>query len=230
METTRNQITPTPGKLAYDAYCSKRQWKSFNGQPLPQFDAQSLELKEAWEAGATATRAPLAKLLYEARHAIARLLVTYRDRLFGNWYEFTAKDTGLELDEIGFIKGPYKHDEADSPAGQREIQRLANGEKDTTTDVPHRSAPEPLPRKTAVADIKVEVKKLEIKSGDILVITVPEDQKMYRQKILEETCRQLSRTYSDLHVFVVTDRFSFERNSEVIVEAIKKSPANPKTT
>ena len=41
-------------RIAYNAYCEKRQWKSVRGDPLPTFDAQSLELKEAWQAAADA--------------------------------------------------------------------------------------------------------------------------------------------------------------------------------
>lgn len=42
------------GKLAYDAYCANRGWKSVRGEPLPQFDQQSPELQAAWEEAANA--------------------------------------------------------------------------------------------------------------------------------------------------------------------------------
>lgn len=42
--------------------------------------------------------------LSNTRIAVKRLLVVYRSRLKGNWYEETAKRAGLELDEIGAIK------------------------------------------------------------------------------------------------------------------------------
>ncbi len=43
---------------------------------------------------------------FRAQTAVKRLLVTYRNRLNGDWYEATALDCGLELDAIGFIKEP----------------------------------------------------------------------------------------------------------------------------
>ena len=42
------------GKIAYDAYCESRDWKSVRGEPLPQFDAQSPELQAAWRAAGNA--------------------------------------------------------------------------------------------------------------------------------------------------------------------------------
>lgn len=44
------------GKIAYEAYCKARNWKSFNGDPLPQFEAQSPELQEAWILAAAAVQ------------------------------------------------------------------------------------------------------------------------------------------------------------------------------
>ena len=41
-------------KLAYDAYCKKRDWKSIKGEPLPHFEQQSLELQDAWWEAAQA--------------------------------------------------------------------------------------------------------------------------------------------------------------------------------
>lgn len=46
----------TLGKIAYDAYCEARGWKSVRGEPLPQFGEQSPELQEAWEKAADAVR------------------------------------------------------------------------------------------------------------------------------------------------------------------------------
>lgn len=37
------------GRIAYDAYCAARNWKSIRGEPLPHFDQQTPELREAWE-------------------------------------------------------------------------------------------------------------------------------------------------------------------------------------
>jgi hypothetical protein len=40
------------GKIAYEAYCKSRNWKSIRGEPLPQFEAQAPEIQKAWqEAG-----------------------------------------------------------------------------------------------------------------------------------------------------------------------------------
>jgi hypothetical protein len=45
------------GKAAYDAYCAAREWKSFAGNPLPQFDRQTEPLQAAWILAAQAARA-----------------------------------------------------------------------------------------------------------------------------------------------------------------------------
>jgi len=47
-------------KVAYDAYCESRGWVSVRGDALPQFEAQSPELQEAW---ASAARAVVEKFL-----------------------------------------------------------------------------------------------------------------------------------------------------------------------
>ena len=44
------------GKIAYDAYCKSRNWKSVRGEQLPHFDAQSCELKDAWLEAAEAVK------------------------------------------------------------------------------------------------------------------------------------------------------------------------------
>lgn len=41
-------------RIAYDAYCKARDWKSVRGEPLPHFDQQSEELKVAWAVAAKA--------------------------------------------------------------------------------------------------------------------------------------------------------------------------------
>lgn len=46
----------TLGEIAYNAYCECREWKSVRGEPLPAFQAQSLELQEAWELAAQAVK------------------------------------------------------------------------------------------------------------------------------------------------------------------------------
>ena len=46
----------THAKMAYDAYCSCRGWKSISGDKLPQFEAQSKDLQDAWWEAANAVR------------------------------------------------------------------------------------------------------------------------------------------------------------------------------
>jgi hypothetical protein len=41
-------VNKTLGKIAYEAYCKARDWKSVKGEPLPHFEAQSPELQAAW--------------------------------------------------------------------------------------------------------------------------------------------------------------------------------------
>lgn len=83
------------------------------------------------ERYAHAVRLPLARDLYKTRHAIARLLITYRPHLGGTWYEDTAKDAGLELDGIGHIKNC--RDDLDCPPfnarGLQEVEELAKLKK-----------------------------------------------------------------------------------------------------
>jgi hypothetical protein len=42
------------GKIAYDAYGDSRGWTVFNGAPMPTWEAQSQELRDAWNAAAQA--------------------------------------------------------------------------------------------------------------------------------------------------------------------------------
>ena len=47
----------TLGEIAYKAYCSARNWKSFNNDPLPSFDemkSKNPEIALAWEKAANA--------------------------------------------------------------------------------------------------------------------------------------------------------------------------------
>lgn len=50
------------GEIAYNAYCSKRDWKSIRGEPLPAFLNQSKELQEAWIAAAKAVSDEISKI------------------------------------------------------------------------------------------------------------------------------------------------------------------------
>lgn len=47
-ESEGRHVNKTLGKIAYEAYCKSREWKSVRGEPLPQFEAQSSELQLAW--------------------------------------------------------------------------------------------------------------------------------------------------------------------------------------
>jgi hypothetical protein len=49
MKMTINDL----GKIAYDTYCQKVGWKSFRGEPLPEWKEVPPNIQEAWE-GATA--------------------------------------------------------------------------------------------------------------------------------------------------------------------------------
>lgn len=41
------------GKINYDAYCDTRDWKAFNGDPLPQWPNVLPEIKAGWMTAAT---------------------------------------------------------------------------------------------------------------------------------------------------------------------------------
>ena len=42
------------GKVAYDAYCEARHWKSFEGQPLPKWEDTRTDVKVGWMKSARA--------------------------------------------------------------------------------------------------------------------------------------------------------------------------------
>lgn len=112
----------TPGQLAFEAH--HQLLRDLN----PKTDAAAWSqiddgTKKAWEAAATAARMPLAAQLYSARNAISRLLITYRDRLLGTWYEDTAKASGINMDSIGFLEHTYSFE----PHEGRTILDIASG-------------------------------------------------------------------------------------------------------
>ena len=37
------------GKIAYDAYCGTRGWKSVKGEQLPPWESQAEDLRAGWE-------------------------------------------------------------------------------------------------------------------------------------------------------------------------------------
>lgn len=45
---------PTPGEVAYNAYCEARGWKSFAGDHLPPFEKVQPDIQAAWEAAGRA--------------------------------------------------------------------------------------------------------------------------------------------------------------------------------
>ena len=47
-------MTHTIGEIAYNAYGEVREWKVFSGDPMPNWEEQDAELKQAWEAAALA--------------------------------------------------------------------------------------------------------------------------------------------------------------------------------
>ncbi len=53
MNTTDTK-RPTLGEIAYNAYCKTRDWKSFKGDPLPQFPDSPKDIQEGWEIAAEA--------------------------------------------------------------------------------------------------------------------------------------------------------------------------------
>lgn len=67
---------------------------------------KSLSELEKQLAAVEKERDELADKYYQAQVSIKRLLVTYARHLNGNWYESTAKECGLEVDSIGFLKEP----------------------------------------------------------------------------------------------------------------------------
>ena len=44
------------GKVAYEAYCELRNWKSYDGKPLPQWPDVKADIQYGWIAAATAVR------------------------------------------------------------------------------------------------------------------------------------------------------------------------------
>ena len=48
---------PDLAAIAYNAYGKSRDWKVFDGSPMPRWEDQSDELKQAWDAAAQAVAA-----------------------------------------------------------------------------------------------------------------------------------------------------------------------------
>lgn len=44
------------GQVAYEAYCATRGWKSFNNEPLPQWNDVRQDIKDGWMTAARAVR------------------------------------------------------------------------------------------------------------------------------------------------------------------------------
>lgn len=45
---------PDLAKIAYEAYCVSREWKSFDGKPLPQWHDVNTDIRSAWDAATQA--------------------------------------------------------------------------------------------------------------------------------------------------------------------------------
>ena len=123
----KNSGTETPGELAYAAYAEHLQTLGVEVDE-PDFHSLSEDLKTMWNKVALAPSRPLAEKLFKARFAIARLLVTYRDRLQGDWYEATAKECGIALDAIGFIESDYRGSTTSEDRMRQKIEQIAKGE------------------------------------------------------------------------------------------------------
>jgi hypothetical protein len=54
---TEDKEPPSLGQVAYDTYCEFRGWMSVGGEELPEWDDQSEDLRESWEAAAAAVLA-----------------------------------------------------------------------------------------------------------------------------------------------------------------------------
>ena len=117
-----SETTKVPGQAAFEAH--REHFNIGLEKPLGDWESLRPEGKEHWAIIEKASRLPLAIQVYNARRSLARLLVTYRDRLLGDWYERSVEDAGMELDEIGFIKGPYMHEDVKSYQGRQEVEKI----------------------------------------------------------------------------------------------------------
>jgi hypothetical protein len=48
---------PSLAEAAYNAYCATRNWKSFDGKPLPQWPEVKPEIQAGWVAASNAVAA-----------------------------------------------------------------------------------------------------------------------------------------------------------------------------
>lgn len=87
------------GKFIQDRSCQRNEIKLLRAQ---------LAAANAKLADGQLDSERLADKFLKAQKAVQRILIAYRRHLMGDWYEATAKDCGLELDEIGFIKEPTR--------------------------------------------------------------------------------------------------------------------------
>jgi hypothetical protein len=59
---TKIEIGPGPtdlGQVNYNAYCDTRDWKSFDGKPLPPWEQVKPDIQEGWRKGADAVAVAL---------------------------------------------------------------------------------------------------------------------------------------------------------------------------
>lgn len=52
----QNQESIALGQINYNAYCETRNWESFDGKPLPQWENVKEDIKEGWIEGALAVQ------------------------------------------------------------------------------------------------------------------------------------------------------------------------------
>ena len=50
------QTSKSPGQVAYEAYSEHRNWKSFDGKDLPQWESVALDIQDGWQSAAGAAR------------------------------------------------------------------------------------------------------------------------------------------------------------------------------
>lgn len=103
----------TPGQRAYQAVTGLT-GEEFGA--VLEWSELGEDRRAHWERIGVEVYRPVVEQLYAARHATYRLLVAYRSRLYGNWYELTAKDCGISLDALGMLDKAYQ-----SPTPSKEV-------------------------------------------------------------------------------------------------------------
>ena len=58
-------VERAPAQVAYEAYCQSAHWRSYDGKPLPAWDAVRPDIKGHWAAAAMAILQPFLELAEE---------------------------------------------------------------------------------------------------------------------------------------------------------------------